>query len=44
MWQIVRGWQSFWYVKDGYAVYKIFIDDLNHIVINRPVGYALDGS
>ena len=32
LWKIVRGWQSFWYATDGYAVYAKFIDDISHIV------------
>ncbi|PIG90414.1 IS1 family transposase [Gloeocapsopsis sp. IPPAS B-1203] len=32
LWQIVRCWQSFWYVTDGYAVYAMFIDDICHLV------------
>ena len=32
LWKIVRGWQSFLYVTDGYVVYQIFIDGLDHIV------------
>ncbi len=30
--QIVRGWQSFWYVTDGYVIYPMFINDLDHLV------------
>lgn len=32
LWKIVRGWQSFWYVTDGYVIYSMFINDLNHLV------------
>ena len=32
LWKIVRGWRSFFYVTDGYVVYQIFINDLDHIV------------
>ena len=32
LWKIVRGWQSFWYVTDGYVVYSMFINDLSHLV------------
>lgn len=32
LWKLVRGWESFWYVTDGYVVYAMFIDDLSHLV------------
>jgi len=32
LWKIVRGWQSFWHVTDGYSVYSTFIDNISHIV------------
>lgn len=32
LWCIVKCWQSFWYVTDGYAVYPIFIEDNSHLV------------
>ena len=32
LWKIVRGWESFWYVTDGYVVYPMFIDDISHLV------------
>ncbi len=32
LWKIVRGWKSFWYVTDGYAVYPTFIDDIDYLV------------
>lgn len=30
--KIIRGWESFWYVTDGYIVYPMFIDEDSHIV------------
>ncbi len=32
LWIVVKCWQSFWYVTDGYAVYPKFIDGCQHIV------------
>ncbi len=32
LWVVVKCWQSFWYVTDGYAVYPKFIDGSQHIV------------
>lgn len=32
LWCIVKSWQSFWYVTDGYAVYPVFIEDDSHLV------------
>lgn len=32
LWNIIKGWKSFFYATDGYAVYPIFIDDADHIV------------
>jgi insertion element IS1 protein InsB len=32
LWQIVKGWQCFFYVTDGYVVYPQFIEDADHIV------------
>lgn len=32
LWAVVKCWQSFWYVTDGYAVYPKFIDGSQHIV------------
>jgi IS1 family transposase len=29
---IIRGWDSFWYVTDGYSVYPMFLDEESHIV------------
>lgn len=30
--KIIRGWESFWYVTDGYIVYPMFIDEDSHLV------------
>lgn len=32
LWNIIKCWNSFFYVTDGYAVYPIFIADADHIV------------
>lgn len=32
LWAVVKCWQSFWYVTDGYAVYSKFIDGSQHII------------
>jgi IS1 family transposase len=32
LWQIVQGWQCFFYVTDVYVVYPQFIEDADHIV------------
>lgn len=32
LWKILRGWQCFLYVTDGYCVYPCFIDDADHLV------------
>jgi len=32
LWQIVKGWQCFFYVTDGYVVYPQFIEDADRIV------------
>jgi IS1 family transposase len=32
LWNIIKGWKSFFYATDGYVVYPIFIDDADHIV------------
>ncbi len=32
LWVVVKCWQSFWYVSNGYAVYPKFIDGSQHIV------------
>lgn len=32
LWFILRGWQCFWYVTDGYPVYPCFINDAEHLV------------
>jgi insertion element IS1 protein InsB len=32
LWQIVQGWQCFFYVTDGYVVYPQFIEGADYIV------------
>ena len=32
LWKTIKGWKSFWYVTDGYSVYRCFIDDIAHLV------------
>jgi insertion element IS1 protein InsB len=32
LWKIIRGWECFFYVTDGYVVYPQFIDEVDHIV------------
>ncbi len=32
LWSLIRGWQSYFYVTDGYPVYPCFIDKGDHIV------------
>jgi len=32
LWQIVKGWQCFFYVTDGYVVYPQFIEEADRIV------------
>ena len=32
LWKRIKTWNSFWYVTDGYAVYKSFIEAISHIV------------
>lgn len=32
LWLIIKCWQSFWYVSDGYSVYPCFIEPENHLV------------
>ena len=32
LWRIVKCWQCFFYVTDGWPVYPIFIEDADHIV------------
>ena len=32
LWQIVKCWQCFFYVTDGWSVYPMFIEDRDHIV------------
>ena len=33
LWQMIRGWQSFFYVTDGWLVYPRFINDCDHLVL-----------
>ena len=33
LWKLIRGWQSFWYVTDGWLVYPCFINDCDHLVL-----------
>lgn len=32
MWDIIKCWQCFLYVTDGWPVYPMFIEDIDHIV------------
>lgn len=32
LWSVVKCWQSFWYVTDGYPVYPKFIEDASHLI------------
>jgi len=32
LWKILKGWESFFYVTDGYVVYPQFIDETAHII------------
>ncbi len=32
LWKVVKCWQCFWYATDGYVVYKLFVDEADHIV------------
>ena len=32
IWQIIKCWQSFWYVTDGYPVYPSYIEPEDHLV------------
>src|SRR4028118_75173 len=32
LWKIVRGWECFFYVTDGYCVYDKFINDCDRII------------
>ena len=32
LWKILKGWESFFYVTDGYVVYPQFIDEADHII------------
>ena len=33
LWKLIRGWQSFWYVTDGWKVYPCFINDCDRLVL-----------
>ena len=33
LWQMIRGWQSFFYITDGSKVYPRFINDCDHLVL-----------
>ena len=33
LWKIIRGWESFLYVTDGWLVYPRFINDCDHLVL-----------
>ena len=32
LWQIIKCWQSFWYVTDGWKVYPMYIQPEDHLV------------
>lgn len=32
LWKIVRGWKTFLYVTDGYVIYAMKIDEIDHLV------------
>lgn len=32
LWKVIRGWQCFFYVTDGYVVYPQFIDEEDHVI------------
>ena len=32
LWERIEKWGCFWWVSDGYAVYKRFIDAMEHVV------------
>ncbi len=32
LWKLIRGWQSFWYVTDGWLVYPCSINSCDHLV------------
>lgn len=32
LWRIVKCWQCFWYVSDGWSVYPMFIEAADHLV------------
>ena len=33
LWKLIRGWESFLYVTDGWKVYPCFINDCDHLVL-----------
>ena len=33
LWQMIRGWQSFFHVTDGWLVHPRFINDCDHLVL-----------
>ncbi len=33
LWKLIRGWQSFLYVTDGWTVYPCFINDCDHLIL-----------
>lgn len=32
IWQVIKCWQSFWYVTDGWKVYPMYIESEDHLV------------
>jgi len=32
LWKQIKTWNSFWYVTDGYPVYRCFINDIDHLI------------
>ena len=41
IWQIIKCWQSFWYVTDGWKVYAMYIQSEDHLVSKTyPKGLA----
>ena len=32
LWKQIKAWNSFWYVTDGYPVYRCFINDIDHLI------------
>ena len=33
LWRLIRGWQSFLYVTDGWKVYPCLINDCDHLIL-----------